>query len=212
MASNKSLKAKNYPILIGFVIWLLFFIVTFLTISSKKVFQFSNFFAEIENARLLNLIVFPFLIIIINGILPSNIKAGLVFFRFKYVLPGHRVFTKLVHRDPRIDTKKLFNQIGYKPVLPSEQNKLWYSIYKKIESTPFISESHRVFLLTRDIAAISFLFIPIGILILILNDLSLNIITKFSLVSSIQYVVIALVASNYGKRFALNVLAEYSSS
>lgn len=212
MAGNKSLKARNYPSLIGFVVWLLFFLITFLTFSDQKVFQFAKYFLETEKAKLLYIVIFPFLIIVLNGILPSNAKAVLVFHRFKNVLPGHRIFTKLVNKDPRIDTNRLFNLIGYKPILPSDQNKTWYSIYKKFESMPFISESHRVFLLTRDLTAISFLFIPIGLLVLIFNNLSADIILKFTLISIIQYFIIAYVASNYGKRFALNVLAEYSSN
>lgn len=212
MASNKTLKARNYPLLIGFVVWLLFFLISFLTYSNQKIFQFAKYFFEAGQPELLNVVIFPFLIIILNGILPSNAKAVLVYFRLKHVLPGHRAFTKLVYKDPRIDTDRLFTLIGYKPVLPSDQNKTWYSIYKKFESVTFISESHRVFLLTRDLSALSFLFIPIGLLVLVINSISFDKILVFIIISIMQYFIIAIVASNYGKRFALNVLAEYSAS
>ena len=211
MSNDKSLKTKNYPTLIGFIIWLCFLLITFLTVPNHIIFQLGTLISKTETGNILYLSIFPFLIIIINGILPSNIKAVLVFFRFKNVLPGHRVFSKLIKKDPRIESSKLFDLIGYKPITPSDQNKTWYSIYKKHESVPFIRESHRVFLLTRDMTAIAFLFIPIGISILILFKLDLGVIIKFFILSLIQFVIIALVANNYGQRFALNVLAEYSS-
>jgi len=59
--------------------------------------------------------------IVLNGLLSGNMKAILVFWRFRHPLPGHRAFTLLGPKDPRVDIMVLEAQIGPLPPLPPHQ-------------------------------------------------------------------------------------------
>ena len=49
-----------------------------------------------------------------NGLLSANMKARLVFLRWRYTLPGHRAFSKYAVSDPRVDIAKLKKAWGLK--------------------------------------------------------------------------------------------------
>ena len=108
--------------------------------------------------------------------------------------------------DARIDRKKLKEIYGALPKNPSEQNKLWYKIYKKNSLDIVISESHRAFLLARDLTTLCFLFVIfIGIPVVILGKWPISIYYFAFLV--IQYFIVVVGAQNRGRRFVTNVLA-----
>ena len=87
----------------------------------------------------------PLITIVLRGVLPSNIKATMVFWRIKEPLPGSRVFTELAKKDHRIDLDRIRKKHGYLPELPLEQNRLWYKIYKSHKLKIIVSESQRDF-------------------------------------------------------------------
>lgn len=66
----------------------------------------------------------PIITVVGNGLLSSKIKASLVFWRFKNSLPGCRVFTDIVDKDPRIDIREFENRFGGLSTKPTEQNRL----------------------------------------------------------------------------------------
>lgn len=148
----------------------------------------------------------PLLLFLLNGLLSSNQKAILVFWKLQNPLPGSMAFSKLSKEDPRIDRKKLKEIHGSLPKNPTEQNRLWYKIYQKNNMDIVISESHRAFLLARDCASLSFLFIIfIGIPTFFIATWPINI-YYFSFLL-IQYVIVVIGAKNRGMRFVSNVLA-----
>ena len=49
---------------------------------------------------------------VINGLLSSDAKARIVFLRWKHALPGHRAFSGLAPKDPRIDLARLEKVCG----------------------------------------------------------------------------------------------------
>lgn len=71
------------------------------------------------------------IVFFLNYIFPSNIKYILVFKKFKYPLPGYRLFDKLIYEDSRINIDKAKNKYGTFPSEPKKQNTKWYEIYKK---------------------------------------------------------------------------------
>ena len=174
---------------------------------------FPQYFKEIANEFDIVLIIkglgasiAPLLLFLLNGLLSSNQKAILVFWKLKNPLPGSIAFSKLSKEDPRIDRKKLKEIHGNLPKNPKDQNRLWYKIYQKNTLDIVVSESHRTFLLARDSASLSFLFIVfIGIPALVIATWPINI-YYFSFLL-VQYIVVVVGAQNRGRRFVTNVLA-----
>ena len=110
-----------------------------------------------------------------SGIVPADTKAQLVFWRIKFALPGHRAFSKYLKNDNRISNRI---NMDIFPTDPHEQNSKWYSIYKKHQNAPSVSEAHRNFLLARDICSISFICLIIGTIAILLSTCISNNITK----------------------------------
>lgn len=205
---EKSLKAQNALLLWSFVAFHLILFVVIVVTRDASLGSLGEVWESVTVEKGLAATVVTFLTIILTGILPSGIKAVLVFWRINDVLPGHRAFTELAQKDPRVDLRRIKRKHGELPDNPVEQNRLWYRIYKANEPKVTIRDSQKMFLLTRDLAAISFiLLILFSAAILIVPG---SILPKLSYVLFllVQYVVLAIVARNYGNRFTCNVLAE----
>ncbi len=152
----------------------------------------------------------PILILILTGVISSDNKARLVFWRLKNALPGHRVFSKLAPNDPRIDMQELTKKMGGAlPDDPKEQNSKWYALYKQYAESVIVLPAHKHFLLARDLCSIAFLFSVFGSCGLAFSQLSMKGVLVYSLVMLLHYVVLAVVAQNHGKRFVCNVMVEY---
>ena len=152
----------------------------------------------------------PLITVVVTGLLPSNIKAILVFWRIKCPLPGCWAFTRLIRKDPRIDPETLIKKHGTLPTDPIKQNRLWYHIYESHRCEITVVESHKAFLLTRDLAAVSMLLLLCPLLALVWHQTSVAMVVGYGVVLTAQYAVVSLVARNYGKRFVCNVLAQES--
>ena len=152
----------------------------------------------------------PLLSIILNGIISSNFKAKLVFWRFKNPLPGSRAFSILAKKDPRINLDNLNKQLVNQPKSAEEENVAFYRLYKKFENKLIVKDSHKQFLLTRDLTGYSFLFLILFLLAIYFVNASLYLKTSYLGYLIIQFIIISIVARNYGNRFVCNVLAEAS--
>lgn len=204
MEKEVNLKAKNTPqlwILVSanvLIICGIFFPLYLKDLTNK----FDNFF--ILKGLVASLA--PLMLFLLNGLLSSNQKATLVFWKLKNPLPGSESFSKLSKQDSRIDRKRLKEIYGSLPKDPKEQNKLWYKIYKKNSSDIVISESHRAFLLARDLTSLCFLFIVfIGIPVMLFGNWPISIYYFSYLI--VQYFFVVVGAQNRGRRFVTNVLA-----
>jgi hypothetical protein len=104
---------------------------------------------------------------VVNGLLSSDTKARLVFWRWAHPLPGSFAFSRYAQRDSRIDLAALEKRVGPFPSEPREQNARWYKLYKSICNEPAVIDAHRYFLLTRDYSGIAFLLLltagPLGV-------------------------------------------------
>lgn len=145
--------------------------------------------------------------IILSGLLPSKAKYILVFWRLKYVLPGHRAFSELMDKDPRIDTNLLIERYGQLPQDPKIQNKLWYRIYKEYEMNKTVLEAQKSFLLMREMTAITAILIPVFTIIGLWISPDWSIFTFYLLTLLILASVTATAGRNYGERLVLNVMA-----
>lgn len=145
---------------------------------------------------------------VLNSFFSSEAKARLVFLRWHDALPGHRAFSYYAHSDSRIDLTELQKGLGIPlPVDPIEQNKLWYKIYKTVEKEPAVSQVHKDFLLLRDYAGLSVLFILVYGVVGLYTITSPKTFGFYLFLLIFQYLVVRQCASNRGVRMVNNVLA-----
>lgn len=149
----------------------------------------------------------PLLTIILNGIISNALKEFIVFWKVKNRLPGHRAFSRFVEMDSRVDKNSLIQKYGEFPNNPKEQNSLWYKIYKQHNKVPIIWNSHRDFLLTRDLASLGFIFIIVFGIAAFFIEVTLNTQIIYLSFLLMQVLILAITAKNYGNRFVCNVLA-----
>lgn len=190
-------------------------IVIYLVVYSLKLFDLNEAnlkLSEFLNPKSFLFILSPTITLILNGLLPNAIKEFLVFWKVKNRLPGYRAFSKFASSDYRININNLRNVVGNFQDLPSEQNRVWYKLYSGIRDNGIIRGSHRDFLLTRDLCAISFLFAASIIPIELYSLKNINTKTIYTLFLLVQYMIISISARNYGNRFVCNVLTVTSNN
>jgi hypothetical protein len=207
MVNIKTLKAQNSNLILVFFTFnvALFYTLTFSEFNYSKI-ELKTFLL----ARGVWFLIVPLLLFILNGIISSNYKAILSFWRIKNPLPGCRAFSYYMDIDDRIDKYNLETKYEI-PISPNEQNALWYKIYKKHQENPMIIKSHKDFLLARDICSIAVIFLIFGsifVLFLVLNPIKWIYIAYLFF----QYLMFSIVAQNHGKRFVCNSLAIESSN
>ena len=208
--SEKTLKSEYSSKLYFFIAFN--FLIAWSVIIFGKI-EFNNitvFLKEAVSQESLIGIFLPITTIVINGLLSSNIKAKLVFWKIKNPLPGSIAFSKLSHSDARISIKSLESRNGVLPTDPQEQNRLWYNIYKKHDNKPIIHEVHRNFLFTRDMSSIAFLFAVLWLFAMPFLHIEILAKSLLWLVYVLEYFLTMIAARNYGHRFVCNVLAEES--
>jgi len=206
--AEKYLKKWNLPYVILFV---LLNVALFLTLRNYG----PNFWEELHQ-RVLDLkskgslfqIALPLIIGVAGGILRSSWKEALVFWRLKDPLPGCRVFTELAKSDPRIDMSRLVAELGTLPVETKAQNSKWYSLYKEMKDELTVKESHKQYLLYRELTGISSLFFFFGSIALIPLAVPAWNVSVYSVITFSEFVVCSIIAQNHGRRFVCNVLVE----
>jgi hypothetical protein len=209
MENQINLKMKNTPQLWVFLSAnILFLCSMFFPAYFTKL---ANDFDIVFVVKTLGLLIAPLILFLLNGLLSPHQKAILVFWKISNPLPGSEAFSNISKTDTRIDREKLKISYGSFPKKPSEQNKMWYKIYKKNSSNLIVADSHRAFLLARDLTSLSFLFVLfIGLPICWSEKWPLSV--YYLLILVVQYVLVRLGAKNRGRRFVANVLAIESNS
>lgn len=165
-----------------------------------------------SGSRLGGAAIVPVAVLLLTSLVPSDVKATLVFWRIKEVLPGHRAFSIFVQKDSRIDIERLRTVVGQFPEAPREQNTLWYRLFKQVESDAGVSQAHRHFLLFRDLAALSFILMIAAPIVLLMVGAAPEA-AKFALwIMVVQYLATATAARFQGERLVCNVLALQGAS
>ncbi|RLC39129.1 MAG: hypothetical protein DRH33_03415 [Candidatus Nealsonbacteria bacterium] len=210
--NRKSLKSQylfKLWIFIGFNFILFWMILVSKDINITELTQFEKYLTA-KNSVIASFA--PIISIVLNGLLSSNTKVILVFWRIKYPLPGSKFFSDLAKKDLRINLEKIREKYGYLPKDSIEQNKLWYRIYKIHESKITILDSHKNYLLCRDLTGLSAIFLVVfTIFTLIFIGVKMKTF-YYILYLFIQFLIISIAARNYGNRFVCNVLAEESAN
>lgn len=147
------------------------------------------------------------LIGVLNAQLSSDMKARIVFGKWRYPLPGAEAFSRFAKADDRIDYSALEAQFGPFPTSPKEQSALWYKLYKTIGDDPSVRQVHREYLFTRDYACLALMLVlifgPIGLMKIEPMSTAL---TYWGLLV-LQFVLVVRASRNHGRRFVTTVLA-----
>jgi hypothetical protein len=161
--------------------------------------------------RVLMTTIMPVAVLLIVNVLPSDVKAMLVYWKPRGVLPGAEAFTKYGPADPRIDMAELKRNAGQLPTTPAQQNSKWYKLYKQVQNDPSVTEAHKLFLMYRDMAALSLPLVALGPLALYLAGAEQTAAWLAAGLFSIQYLLSTFSARWSGIRFVCNVLAIHST-
>ncbi len=205
-----SLKTQNLPLI---ALYLMFNLAVFIVIYLTNSFEFNTFVDIYENLSKKDGIVFillPLVIFVILGIISQKWKEIIVFWKKENRLPGCCAFSKYAKEDHRVNCDLLKDKYGKFPRKASEQNALWYGIYRNIKDKG-IAKTHKDFLLARELTITTVLFILISIPTLcfltnICIDNWKNLIYYF-LFLIIEYLLIRYTAKNHAERLVTNVLA-----
>jgi hypothetical protein len=144
---------------------------------------------------------------LVMGLMSSNAKARLVFWRWTHPLPGSFAFSRYVGRDPRIDQHALRAKVRPWPADPKQQNTLWYRFYKSVEREPAALDAHRYFLMARECTAIAALMVPLGAFLSVWHLGWAGEAGWYVAALIAQYLLARHAASTYGLRLVTTVLA-----
>jgi len=205
------LKTRNAPLFLLFVLWCVALYMVFLVHGHVRPNDIGTAIKSLRAKDGLFVALSPLLVIVLSGVISSENKARLIFWRKRHALPGHRAFSTLAKADSRIDTERLRKLVDPWPTSPAAQNKAWYAIYQQHQAATTVKESHSSFLLTRDMATTALVFAVFGawpILFLTHDGLRSS---SYGGVMLVQYLVLMIVCRNHGNRFVCNVLAEHAA-
>jgi len=209
MTRDKTLKSQNRKWLTGYLLAQVLLFGLFCGVVAFSLEDFDELLSRIKTpGGLFPLIAFP-LSIVLEGILSNNYKAILVFWRLRNPLPGCRAFSDIARQDPRIDMDRLVELFPEGlPQEPAKQNREWYRLYRKYKSEPVVLDAHKSFLLTRDLATLTVIIIPVCLIGHFIWGTPAQLIFYYIAVEVIALIGITIASRNYGKRFVANVLVE----
>ena len=103
---------------------------------------------------------------VINGLINAKNKDRLVFWKWRYPLPGSEAFTVHAKNDDRFteeDVTRKLVKLGVDQEVrenPAKQNAYWYrEVFYPLQDKPSVQQAERNFLFTRDYTAISFVML-----------------------------------------------------
>jgi len=209
LSTEKLIKDKNRKWLIFYLLFQIIIFALFAAIVSPTFRDVNELLSKLKSpSGFFPLLSFPF-VIVLEGIIHSDYKAILVFWRIKNPLPGNRAFSVIAQKDHRIDKQKLKEMFpnGF-PEDPRGQNSKWYKLYREYSERPTVYDAHKSFLLTRDLASLTVVFIPFCLIVHLFWATKPSIILYHLLLLVGITIVISLSSQNHGKRFVANVLVE----
>ncbi len=143
----------------------------------------------------------------------SDLKASLVFLRWRHPLPGSRAFSELAQRDRRVDLHRLLTAVGGAfPTDPGEQNREWYRLFQLCKESEAVSDGHQEYLLFRDTTWLTVLLALLAPSTLWVLGQGWKVVAWDFGACLILLLLARKAAANAGERFVSTVLAVASSS
>ena len=201
MSQNKSLKSLNTPYLASYVI------LNVIVFIGAIVFEtgFETVIESISWKDSIYAVFAPAAAIVINGFIGAETKARIVFMKWNNPLPGSSAFTKHIFNDSRFSANEVREKWGSLPTEPGEQNRQWYRLYREVEDDVRVQDVHKNWLLTRDLAAATFVFIVFFFGVGILSTFEVP--GWYYWVMLIPYLTFTLSARRYAERFVTTSIA-----
>lgn len=149
---------------------------------------------------------------ILNGQISSDMKARLVFLRWRLPYPGSRAFSYHGPKDLSVDMAALDRLHGPLPTDPKEQNVLWYRMYRAVAGLPGVAQAHRHFLFARDYAFMSLVMLVVlgGAACIAMKPVWS--VAVYVLLLMLQWALATNAASVGGQRFVTIVLAHCATN
>ncbi|GAM96981.1 hypothetical protein U91I_00602 [alpha proteobacterium U9-1i] len=144
---------------------------------------------------------------ILNAQVDALTKARLIYLRINDPLPGAEAFTRWGPGDERVDMSALAAKFSALPITAADQNRLWYRIFKSVESDAGVEHAHREYLFTRDYAFLAALMIPILGLSALFSFPSAGHAALYSAALVGQLILSARAARHHGRRLVCTALA-----
>lgn len=209
MTRTKSLKDENSPHLTAVVAALSLIFIYLINIetfgNSGELFNLTKLVPSISAAVVISAVAR-----ILNGLVPAEIKATIVFWRIKNPLPGSRAFSKFIFSDARINPE-YWSKLVPPETSPEQQNREWYKIYTSVRENIAVKDVHKHFLLCRDISSICILFAILTTSTAFYMRDSKTAATCLILYTFVSFMT-AIAAQQYGKRLVTTALAMASVS
>lgn len=206
--TEQSLKSLNLKWLVGLA---LFDVIVVLLFVVPEIINTATI-SQLTIARVFGTTVLPVVVLLLTGLLPHDMKAVLVYWRTRDVLPGCQAFSKHSPDDARINMAALKKNVGVLPTEPAEQNTKWFKLYKMVANDPTVVEVHKMYLLYRDMAAMSLPLIVLVPLALYFVGASTAALWIAAGLFVLQFIATVLGARHSGVRFVCNVLAIHSAT
>jgi hypothetical protein len=184
----------------------------------------AEIFAQLTVEDSVFMVLSPILVLVLNGLFSDHMKAVLVFRKRKDPLPGTRFVDLALEAQDTINLDALLENLrkeeppppelkgGDWPKDPKEKNRLWYRIYRAHQMDELVAVAHARWLATRDLAALSFLFLCLFSVACIIQSAFFGLNWIFTLVYIalliLFFVGISGSARVYGNAFVLRVLTE----
>lgn len=204
--SDRSLKSLNMKWLVMLALFDMLVVVLFIVPDVN-----TAALTQLTIARGLVTTVLPVVLLLITGVLSHDAKAVLVYWKIKNVMPGCQAFTKYGPSDLRIDMAALKKNVGVLPTEPTEQNSKWFKLYQMVKTDPAVVEAHKLYLMYRDMAAMSLPLIVLVPLGLFIYGASSAVPWIAAGLFFLQFLISTVSARNSGVRFVCNVLAIHSA-
>jgi hypothetical protein len=145
--------------------------------------------------------------LVLLGLIPPHLRDRLIHWRWSNPLPGARAFTKIGPSDSRVDMGKLEKKYGPLPTDPAEQDRRFYSIYKKHANDVGVLDAHKSYLAARDIGTINFLLMILLLPVAAWFAPDGKTLAIYAVFLVLAYVSMCLAAKAYGMRLVQNSLA-----
>ncbi len=206
MGDGASLKQKNMPWLGAFLV-LSGLVLAWFVMAMPNILEAWKGITSVDLARVVLAFCAPLIVVPMNTFAGPRLKAMLVFWRRKWVLPGHR-FVHLAEGDSRIDLSQLKRRLGGNlPASPKTQNDVWLKLYRAHEGNPSVRTNHQEFLLLRDLTWLSVCIGIIGTVILGIHWRGGHLVWMYLEIYVGLYLIFSNGARLAGNRFTLTVVA-----
>jgi|GEM_PF-2693535 len=139
----------------------------------------------------------------------AELKARIVFLRWRNPLPGSRAFEKAnLDSDFRIDRDRLREAVGGSfPRGAREQNTAWYRLYQLWAEDARVEHVHFQWLLYRDLTWLAVLLLALGLVAAALNNSQRSAALISAAIAGVLVLLFRAAASQHAKRFCNTVLS-----